>query len=45
MVHESLTAGHALDHWDIIDNLVAKNRDLRVYELSTNNWDAVTLAM
>jgi len=44
MAHEYLTSRCALDHQDIIDNLVAKNHNLCVYELSTDDWDAITLA-
>jgi len=35
--------GHALDHHEVIDSFVAKNRELCAFELSTANWDAVTL--
>ena len=35
--------GQALDHHKVIDNFVAKNRELHAFELSMANWDAVTL--
>ena len=35
--------GRALDHHKVIDNFVAKNRELCAFELSTADWDAVTL--
>jgi hypothetical protein len=38
-----LAAGCAVDYQDIIDNFVAKNRNLCVYELSADDWDAITL--
>jgi hypothetical protein len=37
--------GRALDYRDVIDNFVAKNRELRAYELSTADWDAIMLVM
>ena len=39
----SYIPGWALDYCDAIDNFVAKNRELRAYELSTADWDAITL--
>jgi hypothetical protein len=35
--------GHALDHQEIIDDFVAKMKDLCHLELSTEDWDAIRL--
>jgi len=36
-------SGGALDYRNVIDNFVAKNRELRSFKLSTADWDAVVL--
>ena len=41
--HCICVSGHALDYRDVIDNFVAKNRELRSLELSTADWDAIAL--
>jgi hypothetical protein len=35
--------GRALDYQSIIDDFVAKNRDLRKFEMYPDDWDAITL--
>src|SRR5262245_27860539 len=35
--------GRALDHREVIDDFVAKTRELRHLELSAEDWDSVTL--
>lgn len=38
-----ITSGRALDYQDTIDNFVAKSRDLRPFEMSWEDWDAIKL--
>jgi hypothetical protein len=38
-----LAPGRALDYRSIIDDFVAKNRDLRKYEMYSEDWDAIIL--
>lgn len=40
---DQVRAGRALDYRNIINAFVAKVRDLRKYELSSEDWDAVKL--
>ena len=37
------TSGHALDYEEVIENFVAKNKELCTFELSPTDWDAITL--
>jgi hypothetical protein len=41
--HKPPIAGWALDYRAVIDNFVAKNRELHSYELSNEDWTAITL--
>jgi hypothetical protein len=41
--HCICVSGRALDYRDVIDNFVAKNRELRSLKLSTADWDAIAL--
>src|SRR5882762_1002608 len=41
--HKLPFAGRALDYRAVIDNFVAKNRELRSYELSNEDWTAIIL--
>ena len=35
--------GRALDYQSVIDDFVAKNKDLRKFEMHADDWDAITL--
>ena len=35
--------GQAIDHCAVIDDFVAKNKDLQKYELQDEDWDAIIL--
>jgi len=40
----SPSLGHALDYQNEVDSFVAKNKDLRQYELLSQDWSAIELA-
>jgi len=42
--HEYL-AGRALDYRKVIDDFVAKTRELRQYELTSDDWNAIELVI
>ena len=37
------TSGCAFDYKEVIDNFVAKNKELHTFKLSPTDWDAITL--
>jgi hypothetical protein len=39
----TLSVGCALDYRSVIDNFVAKNKDLRKFEMHADDWDAIAL--
>ena len=38
-----LLLGCALDYWHAIDSYTSRNRDLHQYELSAEDWDAISM--
>ena len=38
-----LALGRAIDYRSVIDDFIAKNRDLRKYEMHSEDWDAIIL--
>lgn len=43
LVTNVVLTGRALDHRNIIDDFVAKNKDLRKFEMHADDWDAIAL--
>jgi hypothetical protein len=43
LVTNVVHTGRALDHRNIIDDFVAKNKDLRKFEMHADDWDAIAL--
>ena len=39
----TLSVGRALDYRSVIDDFVAKNKDLRKFEMHADDWDAIVL--
>ena len=42
-IHLHNDPGRVLDYWSVIDNFVVKNRDLRAFELSNDDWASISL--
>ena len=38
-----LLLGHAMDYHSVLDDFVAKSRELRKYELQDEDWKAIAL--
>lgn len=39
----TLSVGRSLDYRSVIDDFVAKNKDLRKFEMHADDWDAIAL--
>jgi hypothetical protein len=43
ITHTVCSSGRALDYRAVIDDFVAKNKDLRKYEMHSDDWNAIAL--